>query len=225
MDVSSVQSESIASLAEALAAASAEMSAVPKSGYNRHGNYRYATDADISGSVRAPMARHGLTLVPASCSVEVVAVATKSGGSQNVATLTRLYRLVHSRGEWMNLEAIGVGMDVGDKAVAKAETSALKYLFKSLFALPTDGNADGDSDSPEAGFTASAGGRRQWQGRGQGSDDWPQRFERHREGAGVGQPDVGAHIREKYRVDRPEQLDPQARRELWQWVSQRAAAA
>lgn len=216
------QSAEVDKIAEALAVAAGEMSRVAKTGFNSYDKYQYATDADIAAAVRGPMASQGLALVPVSCDVEMGVAKTAKGGNQNVATLTRVFRLYHRSGQWISVEAIGVGMDRGDKAIPKAETACLKYLLKILFVLPVGGE-DAEQDSPEAavpGRAADRRPRRQAPGpQGAQPDGWFDDFEALREGEGVSQDAVASFIAAHFKVQHPASLSDEGRRALESWVS------
>jgi hypothetical protein len=81
------QSESIANLAAAMAAAQGEMGAAVKGSSNPFFKSKYASLGDVIEAVKAPFAAHGLSYVQFPVSGE---------GSVGLAT-----RLMHSSGEWL----------------------------------------------------------------------------------------------------------------------------
>ena len=168
------RSSEIAELAVALALATAEIKAVPKSGYNNFDKYHYSTDSDIAGATRGAMAKHGLTLIPTDVSVEERAFNAAKGTSMTWTTVRRRYLLIHSSGQFMTIDGVGTATDRGDKGLYKAETGALKYVLKSLFNLacgddPESASPEGRPGAPEPRRASGSQGKTQSSGSGNGS--------------------------------------------------------
>lgn len=116
------------------------MKAIPnvrKEGTNTHFNYQFASEAGFMRACQPAMAANGLCLT---CSeVELLA------GSSAKFTIARFtWRLAHTSGEEVTLQAIGYGADNQDKSYAKAHTMARKGTLRSLFLIPTGDDPDND---------------------------------------------------------------------------------
>lgn len=133
--MSAVMSESVGNLAAAVCAVTAAVRGVQKTGVNTHHKYRYASDADLLYAVRQSMAANGLCLPCIGC--------PEVDTGPHVRGVFR-FRLTHTSGEWMVVEAIGEGVDKQDKAAYKAMTGALKYVYRQTFAIPTGDDPEND---------------------------------------------------------------------------------
>lgn len=138
-------SPDISELAAALAAAQGDMQEMPKSGENRYDHYRYPTLSDHTATVRRPLATHGLSLlVTQSGHLDLGSRESGEGKTMWRARVWMVGRLMHSSGQWIEVLATGDGEDRGEKATAKACTSARKALLANLLNLAA---ADEDADA------------------------------------------------------------------------------
>ena len=111
---------------------------VQKGGRNPEFGYTFASDSDILSVVRPSMAKNGLALFPTTSDCKVVEHGeSKKGTMMWRAELTQGFRLAHSSGQFIDLQAAGCGLDSQDKSVPKAQTSAQKYLLKLLVMFAT----------------------------------------------------------------------------------------
>lgn len=125
------------SLVRKLAGVMGDVERVPKSGYNDHHRYSYATEADISAAVRKGMSDRGLMLFPDVKKTEWDELPTRNG-KMKLCTLTVHFTVEDGdSGETRTFEIIGQGSDNGDKASYKALTGATKYAMLKLFLIPT----------------------------------------------------------------------------------------
>ncbi|MCG8433519.1 MAG: ERF family protein [Gammaproteobacteria bacterium] len=113
---------------------------VPKSGFNSHHRYEYATDADVSDLIRPVMAAHGVALVPIMESI----VSHQPHGKQNRMLVQWTMRLMCGPGEHERVDVkwFSESLDAQDKAIAKAATSAVKYFLLKTFVVSTGDIAD-----------------------------------------------------------------------------------
>lgn len=125
-------------LAQRLCAIRAEITTVPKDGYNDFQKFHYVTDEAITDLVRRLTAKHGVDFA------ENVLKKTKTG---KITEMTLEITLINSDDptdmrvyEW-ETEA----MDNNDKGVYKAYTTGLKYFWIKQLAIPTGDNSD-DAD-------------------------------------------------------------------------------
>ena len=124
------QSESIANLAAAMAAAQGEMGAAVKGSSNPFFKSNYASLGDVIEAVKAPFAAHGLSYVQFPVSGE---------GSVGLAT-----RLMHSSGEWLEQSFFIPLAKMDAQAAGSAITYARRYALQSIAGIPAeddDGNA------------------------------------------------------------------------------------
>ena len=137
-------SESIDKISAALVAARAAMKPVGKSGENTFDRYRYAQLLDYVQSMEDGLAAQSLAIVTETSAVESMPERkTKSGGSEYPVRVHLVGRLIHSSGQWIEVDGWGEGQDRGDKGLYKAITGARKYLLACLLGLAT-------TDDPEA---------------------------------------------------------------------------
>ena len=128
------QSDTIASLAAAMAAAQSEMGAAIKGSSNPFLKNKYADLGSVIDAVKAPFAAHGLSYVQFPVSGEnAVGVAT---------------RLMHSSGEWLEQEYFIPLGKMDAQAAGSAITYARRYALQSIAGIPAeedDGNAAAQS--------------------------------------------------------------------------------
>lgn len=130
-------------LARAVCVVMTRVRAVPETGYNQHGRYKYASDSDLLGAIQPAMAEAGLALVPrAVASTTVQHGESKAGNTKWRTDLVVTYDLLHVSGESTQVQAPGCGIDGDDKGTYKAMTGALKYALRHLFLVPTGDDAE-----------------------------------------------------------------------------------
>jgi len=152
----------VANIYEKIAKVMADVSSVPKTGYNQHGNYKYATDADIVGAVHGAMAAHSITMhVVSAVVMNERDVPTKHGGLSHHAMFMFTFRFAcgYGEGEYLDVQIPSEAMDTSDKAYYKAITGAKKYALLTTFCLETED--DPERDDIEAGNKAHEPPRRQ----------------------------------------------------------------
>lgn len=114
-----------------------ELDHVEKNGRNDHHGYDYVKAEDVLSAVRAALVERDVLLVPSSSHARV----------EGTLVLVDLLYTFHDAetGETLALPWVGVGFDKGgDKAIYKAYTGALKYLFLQTFLIPTGDDPEGD---------------------------------------------------------------------------------
>jgi len=108
-----------------------------KAGYNDFHQYKYATANDVIREVREACNANGLLFIPSG----LQDISHLKNGE--VITGNMLFKVINKYGDSVEVHIPCGGQDKGDKALYKANTGALKYLFIDLFLLPTD-------DDPES---------------------------------------------------------------------------
>lgn len=145
------------SLVEKLAEVSAAIGGVPEEGHNDLDDYNFQRWRDISRMVRGELSKRGIVLVPQDgeiVSEKSVMVTTKKReqfpGVQ--VTLQRFYNFTDGV-ETLRACGIGVGEDIRDKALQKADTGALKYMLRDMFLIPNvEDNPEEVADLAEKGI-------------------------------------------------------------------------
>ena len=135
-------------LAAALIAATKACSGVAKSGFNRHGDYKYATADDVVKAATGPLTENGLTVVPTIGGMRSV-LGTEKGSPFNWLVIDRGFRVLHTSGEFIDSSIswpIPVRGGDGAKAVAAGETGCYAYFLKTLLDMERDPKDDHDND-------------------------------------------------------------------------------
>lgn len=133
------KSDSIASLAAALAKAQGEMENASKNSQNPHFKSKYADLAEILNTVRPVLSKHGLA---------VTQFPAFEGGTAHVETI-----LTHASGEWMS----GTCSAPVQKSDPQGVGSALTYLRRySLAAVCGLAQEDDDANAASKGPKQSA---------------------------------------------------------------------
>ncbi len=111
--------------------------------------YSYLSEEKITTEIRKAMLEVGLVIYPAAMEVvNQASIATKTGEARVInARITYRVQDVDS-GDFIEVQALGEGMDAGDKAVYKAMTGAFKYAQRQTFMIPT---GDDDPDKVSSG--------------------------------------------------------------------------
>lgn len=140
----------------------AECSQIPKNGVNDFHHYKYATSADVLEKVNSALVKHKLASVVTPEVLQASEVLNSKGNAEQRVTVRVAITLVDAEsGENVLLVGLGSGQDVGDKAVMKAQTAAIKYAYLMSLAISTNDDPEADSRTDEGMSNA--------QGRGSGS--------------------------------------------------------
>ena len=140
----------------------AECSQIPKNGVNDFHHYKYATSADVLEKVNSALVKHKLASVVTPEVLQASEVLNSKGNAEQRVTVRVAITLVDAEsGESVLLVGLGSGQDVGDKAVMKAQTAAIKYAYLMSLAISTNDDPEADSRTDEGMSNA--------QGRGSGS--------------------------------------------------------
>lgn len=109
--------------------------------------YKYVSAAKVNAAVNAALVENGIATVALSTVKKVV--ETENG--EFLATVEVEIRLIDTESEeFLLIRGAGQGIDAGDKAVAKAQTMAVKYAWKNSLLI-----AD-SSDDPDANQNTQA---------------------------------------------------------------------
>lgn len=151
-DLAVVRHKDDIEIEQAIANIYKEVGYVQKGGRISEGpaKYTYAGEADIIEALRPAMAAHGVTVRVAAIRDVVHETITigKFDSKMQRTTLVATVRFAHGpSGTYVDCEALGEGMDSGDKSSNKAMTGALKYALRQTFCLET--GDDPDASRPE----------------------------------------------------------------------------
>lgn len=123
---------------------------VQKGGVNKFHNYKYASAADVLEKVNAACVKHNVASVVSSEIIDVAETQTKSGSKERLVTVrTNLLLIDGDSGESLTAVSLGTGQDPGDKAVAKAQTMALKYAWMTTLNISTGDDPEADDSVDE----------------------------------------------------------------------------
>ena len=127
-----------------------ECSHVAKNGTNEFHRYKYATATDVLEKVNASLTKHGLASIVSPNLLNMQQVTTAKGNVEQLATVEVVITLIDSEsGEILTLKGLGSGQDSSDKAVAKAQTMAMKYAYLNSLAIATNDDPEADSHTDE----------------------------------------------------------------------------
>lgn len=127
-----------------------DCSHVAKNGTNDFHRYKYATAADVLEKVNASLTKHGLASVVATNLLGSKEVTTAKGNIEQIVTVEVSVTLIDAEsGESLTLKGLGSGQDPSDKAVAKAQTMAIKYCYLNSLAIATNDDPEADQHTDE----------------------------------------------------------------------------
>lgn len=137
-------------IAKKFVAVMQECSHIAKNGTNDFHKYKYATAADVLEKVNASLTKHGLASLVSSNLLSLKDVTTSKGNIEQLASVEVCVTLIDSdSGESLSIKGLGSGQDPSDKAVAKAQTMAIKYAYLNSLAIATNDDPEADSHSDE----------------------------------------------------------------------------
>lgn len=131
-------SDTIGKLAEALSQAQGEFQPAEFDSVNPHYKSRYASLTAIMAAIRAPMAKHGLSL---SCGYDV-----NPDGSSSVTGL-----LMHASGEWISCSTQLILQKQDMQGLGSATTYARRYIVSALLGIVSDEDDDGEAATKPPG--------------------------------------------------------------------------
>lgn len=138
------------SLADKLNNAIKGIGPVAKDGSNNYQNYRFQSEAAIKAAVKKEMSINGFNIIP---HYEVLNQRDIKGrkGINHIVDVMGTFVITDGRKDQELIGTMpGSGMDTGEKAMAKACTSAQKYFFKQLFNI-SDQEEDPDATDSNIG--------------------------------------------------------------------------
>jgi len=128
-----------------------ECSVIRKNGTNDFHKYKYATSADVLEKVNAALVKHKVAAIVLPEIIESSDVTNNKGNTEHLVTVKVDITLIdNDSGESLAIAGIGSGQDIGDKAVMKAQTAAIKYAYMLSLAISTNDDPEADSRTDES---------------------------------------------------------------------------
>lgn len=125
-----------------------QVSRVPKNGYNSFHKYNYATESDLTESIRPILLEAGLAFFSNVLDQERDGEFTKVKMEFTLADI--------ETGEILKSVYWGEGQDKGDKGLYKAYTGATKYFLMKTFLIPTGDDPEADHSIDERNASKSS---------------------------------------------------------------------
>lgn len=120
---------------------------VEKDKANAFHKYRYVSAEAILSKVNAALVENGIATFAKTEILSSEAVPNAKGFPEKFVTTRVCITLVDTEtGETQEISGIGSGQDVGDKAVAKAQTMATKYAWITSLNIATGDDPEGDEE-------------------------------------------------------------------------------
>jgi hypothetical protein len=135
---------------DAILAVMADIAPLAKDRKNDSQHYSFRGIDDVYNVVQPILVKHGVYLRSEIQSVERSERLSKSGGLMAFSVVRARYFFVAKDGSCVSTDAVGEGMDSGDKSTPKALSIAQKYAILQMFCWPTADPKDPEVDSPEA---------------------------------------------------------------------------
>jgi hypothetical protein len=127
----------------------AEIGAIGKNRKNIQQNYNFRGIEDVYNTMSPILAKHQVFCVPQVIDLKREERQTAKGGFLMYTILTIRYTFYAMDGSSIEVVTVGEAMDSGDKSCNKAMSTAQKYAFFQVFAIPTEELKDSDDDSPD----------------------------------------------------------------------------
>jgi hypothetical protein len=117
---------------------------------NQQQGYNFRGIDDVYNSLAPVLARNKLCILPRVVDHHVIERESRNGGALFTTTVKMEFDLVCSEdGSKHTVTTIGEAMDSADKSSNKAQSAAYKYMAFQTFCIPTEGDNDADSHTPE----------------------------------------------------------------------------
>jgi len=149
---------------EVYKAINAVQSALAKTGISKDrtntqgSGYKFRGIDDVYNAIAPLLAEQGLCILPRMLARSCEDRLTKAGGNLFYVTVEAEFDVVSAKdGSKHTIRTFGEAMDSGDKATNKAMSAAYKYAAFQMFAIPTEGDNDADSQTHDVAARASSG--------------------------------------------------------------------
>lgn len=133
---------------------------IAKNGLNSYHQYKYATAEDVLLKVNSALTKNKIASVVIPEIASMVDVINLKGNTEHLVTVNVQIKLIDSEsGECVDLFGIGSGQDVGDKAVMKAQTAAIKYAYMMSLCIATGDDPEADTKTDENSSIGNKGSK------------------------------------------------------------------
>lgn len=138
------------SIAKKLVKVMSDCDYVQKDGKNDFHKYRYVSAANIFEKVNESLVKNGLACFATPELISLDDVKTAKGNTEHLATVKMIVTVMDiDSDETIQIIGLGSGQDVGDKAIMKAQTAALKYAWMLTLNISTGDDPEADSSVDE----------------------------------------------------------------------------
>lgn len=124
-----------------------EIRAVGKEQFNKAQNFKFRGIDDVYNACNKALAHHGVFTVPKITEQQFEQIKTARGGTAVHARIKYEFYFYAEDGSYIVADAIGEGIDYGDKVCNKCASIAHKYALLQVFAIPTEETDDPDKES------------------------------------------------------------------------------
>lgn len=134
--------------------ASKKIGPVVKDGNNKFQGYQFQSETAIKHAVKEAIQAAGISIIPSYEVLNQYDRKTNKGNTNHFVDVIGTFDITDGTNH-LTGKMPGSGQDTGEKAMAKACTSAQKYFYKQLFNI-TDKDEDPDADNsrPDGGYKA-----------------------------------------------------------------------
>ena len=129
---------------------------IQKEAENKEQKYKYVPDAAIMRKINPELVKNKIIAIPEFSVISEKDKPTKSGSVWQFVSVQCVLTLIDAEsGEKLTVTSLGSGVDSGDKAVAKAQTMAMKYAWMKLLQVETGDDPEADEQTDKQVFGAS----------------------------------------------------------------------
>lgn len=126
---------------------------IQKDAENKDQKYRYPSAEAILGKVNPALVELNMLSIPKFTLVSEKDKPTAKGAIWQLVTVQLELQIIDAESaESITVFSLGSGTDSGDKAVAKAETMALKYAWKTALNMETGDDPEADTTTDKQTF-------------------------------------------------------------------------
>ena len=139
-------------LIQKLTKASSKIKAIGKDGRNTYQNYTFQSESAIKAAVKRAIESVGITIIPSFTITDQRDIKGNKGKIAHIVDVLGSF-VITDGNDKITGQMPGSGLDNGEKATAKACTSAQKYFYKQLFNI-SDRDEDPDATDSNMGQPA-----------------------------------------------------------------------
>lgn len=148
-------------LVQKLNEASSHIGPIAKDGKNSYQKYSFQSETAIKYAVESAIRDVGIRIIPQYDVINQYDKTSKKGGENHFVDVMGTFTITDGSDSIVGTMP-GSGQDSGEKAMAKACTSAQKYFYKQLFNITDkDEDPDADDSNPDGGYQGNKGTARE----------------------------------------------------------------